>query len=97
MFVNISNYCYNIGDDFYHLCWRLVYNIFFSEVYKMPILSIIITLIFYKATEYDFFILLSIISITIDIALKNYHSSRKLKKILKKIMKDTKDKTIKDT
>ena len=59
----------------------------------MPILSLIITLIFYKTTEYDFFILLSIISYTVDICLVIYRTRKTIKKILKKI---TKDKTIED-
>ena len=59
----------------------------------MPILSLIITLIFYSTTEYDFFILLSIISYSIDICIVIYRIRKKLKKILKKF---TKDKTTKD-
>lgn len=59
----------------------------------MPILSLMITLIFYSTTEYDFFILLSIISYSIDICIVIYRIRKKLKKILKKF---TKDKTTKD-
>lgn len=61
----------------------------------MPILSFIITLIFYKITGYDFFILLSIISLTIDITLKIYRWKKKFKKILKNII-NTKDKAVKN-
>ena len=62
----------------------------------MPILSLIITLIFYKITGYDFFILLSIISLTSDSSIIIYRYEKKFKKILKKYIMNTKDKAVKD-
>ena len=62
----------------------------------MPILSLIITLIFYKITGYDFFILLSIISLTSDSSIIIYCYEKKFKKILKKYIMNTKDKAVKD-
>lgn len=62
----------------------------------MPILSLIITLIFYKITGYDFFILLSIISLTSDSSIVIYRYEKKFKKILKKYIMNTKDKAVKD-
>ena len=62
----------------------------------MPILSLIITLIFYKITGYNFFILLSIISLTSDSSIIIYRYEKKFKKILKKYIMNTKDKAVKD-